>query len=131
MNSIFLHIKYAAVKMEQGPRLGTNEEVGLLCSNSRWNFLTSQVLHVLKLGAGLDPLVWREDSRTRSLFSGLHTNSRTSVRGNCCILLAGGDCIFAWHLLPLSHPTWFAHRALFSYSGSDYVSKFLIDSHQR
>lgn len=33
MNSYFLLIKYAAVKVEQDPHLGTNEEVGLLCSN--------------------------------------------------------------------------------------------------
>lgn len=45
MNSYFLLIKYAAVKMEQGPHLGTDEEVGLLFSNL-WNFLASQMLWI-------------------------------------------------------------------------------------
>lgn len=99
MNSYFLLIKYTAIKVEQGPHhLSTNEEVGLLCSNSRWDFLASQILYIRTKVCG------REDSRAQTVFSGLHNKGRTSVKGSFCILLADGDCIFAWLLLPLSYP---------------------------
>lgn len=90
MNSYFLLIKYAAVKMEQGPRLGTNEEVGVLCSNSWWDFLASQILHICTKAWS-----WARSSceqgglKSTDCFLGC----RTCVRGNCYIVLADGNCI--------------------------------------
>lgn len=107
MNSYFLLTKYAAVKMEQGIHLGTNEEVGLLCSNSWWDFSSfTNTIHThqsLELGS---ILLWTGRSQEHGLsFLGCTKKAEPGVRGNCCILFADGDCIFAWHLLPLSYPT--------------------------
>lgn len=55
--------------MAQGPHLDTDEEVGLLCSNS-WSDLLAYKYktYTPKLGTGINPLVDGEDSSTDFIF---------------------------------------------------------------
>lgn len=102
--------------MAQGPHLDTNEEVGLLCSNSQSDVLPYKYkTHTPKLEQRLILLLW---TQAHISFSGLHEKGRTSVRGNCCTLLAEGNVCLVF----AAFVTWFACRALFSYSRSEFVA---------
>lgn len=65
--------------MTQGPHLDTNEEVGLLCSNSQSDALPYKYkTYTPKVEQG-SILLWTPADIS---FSGLHEKGRTSVRGN-------------------------------------------------
>lgn len=99
MNSYFLLIKYAAVKMEQGPHLGTNEEVGLLHSNSWRDFLASQILYIHTKAWSW---AWSSCGQGGLKSTDLVFWAARQRQNQCCILWADGDYIFASHLLPVS-----------------------------
>lgn len=86
--------------MAQGPHLDTNEEVGLLCSNSQSDVLSYKCkTYTPKLEQG-SILLW---TRAQISFSGLHEKGRTNVRGNCCILLAEGNICLAFAAFVIPH----------------------------